>query len=183
MTKQNLSAIENLSAVATHTVEAYNTAGKTLAAAWRCGVERTLARAAARHQAYRQEKPSLLSDAARDQLLQARQKWNALVLQRVEAGTDSVVNVLDRVAVATTSGIDAAAQRLAMIDSPAARSYIDSVIALQLPVARLSAQVADQVVAGVQRIEAKVEQKAGELAEVTDVVARPAARRRARKAV
>lgn len=179
MSKQTLTAIENLAAVATQTVNAYNVAGKTVAAAYRKGVERALAASASRLGAGRdEEKPSLLSDQAREQMLEARQKWNELVLQRIEADTNNAILVMDRVAVAATSGIDAATQQLMMIDSQAVRSFVDGVIALHMPVAQFSAQVADQLLAGAQRIEARVEEQAE--AKVQDVVARPV--RRARKA-
>lgn len=181
MSKQTLTAIENLAAVATQTVNAYNIAGKTVAAAYRKGVERALASAAARLDAGQEKQPSLLSDQAREQMIEARQKWNELVLQRVEADTNNAILVMDRVAVAATSGIDAATQQLMMIDSQPVRSFVDGVIALHMPVAQFSAQVADQVLAGAQRIEARVEKQAeADEAQVADVVARPA--RRIRKA-
>ena len=132
----------------------------------------------------------MLSEQAREQWLQTSAKWNDMVQQRLEAGTNSAITVMDRVAVAATSGIDAATQRVVMIDSPAVRQFVDGVVALQLPVAQLSAQLADKVAAGAQRLEeraeafvAKVEQAQ---ADVVDVVAkpakRPAARRNTRKA-
>ena len=190
MTKQTLSAIENLAAANTRMVESYNAAAKTFATAYCKGVQGALARAAARRSALRAGKPSMLSEQAREQWLQTSAKWNDMVQQRLEAGTNSAITVMDRVAVAATSGIDAATQRVAMIDSPAVRQFVDGVVALQLPVAQLSAQLADKVAAGAQRLEeraeafvAKVEQAR---ADVVDVVAkpakRPAARRNTRKA-
>ena len=190
MTKQTLSAIENLAAANTRMVESYNAAAKTLATAYCKGVQGALARAAARRSALRAGKPSMLSEQAREQWLQTSAKWNDMVQQRLEAGTNSAITVMDRVAVAATSGIDAATQRVVMIDSPAVRQFVDGVVALQLPVAQLSAQLADKVAAGAQRLEeraeafvAKVEQ---DQADVVDVVAkpakRPAARRNTRKA-
>ena len=190
MTKQTLSAIENLAAANTRMVESYNTAAKTFATAYCKGVQGALARAAARRSALRAGKPSMLSEQAREQWLQTSAKWNDMVQQRLEAGTNSAITVMDRVAVAATSGIDAATQRVVMIDSPAVRQFVDGVVALQLPVAQLSAQLADKVAAGAQRLEeraeafvAKVEQAQ---ADVVDVVAkpakRPAARRSTRKA-
>ncbi|MBS0300845.1 MAG: hypothetical protein JSR16_01575 [Proteobacteria bacterium] len=190
MTKQTLSAIENLAAANTRMVESYNAAAKTLATAYCKGVQGALARAAARRSALRAGKPSMLSEQAREQWLQTSAKWNDMVQQRLEAGTNSAITVMDRVAVAATSGIDAATQRVVMIDSPAVRQFVDGVVALQLPVAQLSAQLADKVAAGAQRLEeraeafvAKVEQAQ---ADVVDVVAkpakRPAARRNTRKA-
>ncbi|MFO1180204.1 hypothetical protein [Ottowia sp.] len=190
MTKQTLSAIENLAAANTRMVESYNAAAKTLATAYCKGVQGALARAAARRSALRAGKPSMLSEQAREQWLQTSAKWNDMVQQRLEAGTNSAITVMDRVAVAATSGIDAATQRVVMIDSPAVRQFVDGVVALQLPVAQLSAQLADKVAAGAQRLEeraeafvAKVEQVQ---ADVVDVVAkpakRPAARRNTRKA-
>ena len=193
MTKQTLSAIENLAAANTRVVESYNAAAKTFAAAYCKGVQGALARIAARQNAFRAHQPSVLSDAARDQWLQTGAKWSDMVLQRLEAGTNTAVTVFDRVAVAATSGIDAATQRAVMIDSPAVRQFVNGVVSLQLPVAELSAKLADKVAAGAQRVEerakafvAKAEQAE---AEVTDVVAkpvrsakRPAARRGARKA-
>ena len=190
MTKQTLSAIENLAAANTRMVESYNAAAKTLATAYCKGVQGALARAATRRSALRAGKPSMLSEQAREQWLQTSAKWNDMVQQRLEAGTNSAITVMDRVAVAATSGIDAATQRVVMIDSPAVRQFVDGVVALQLPVAQLSAQLADKVAAGAQRLEeraeafvAKVEQVQ---ADVVDVVAkpakRPAARRNTRKA-
>ena len=190
MTKQTLSTIENLAAANTRMVESYNAAAKTLATAYCKGVQGALARAAARRSALRADKPSMLSEQAREQWLQTSVKWNDMVQQRLQAGTQSAITVMDRVAVAATSGIDAATQRVVMIDSPAQRQFVDGVVALQLPVAQLSAQLADKVAAGAQRLEeraeafvAKVEQAQ---ADVVDVVAkpakRPAARRSTRKA-
>jgi len=190
MTKQTLSTIENLAAANTRMVESYNAAAKTLATAYCKGVQGALARAAARRSALRPDKPSMLSEQAREQWLQTSVKWNDMVQQRLQAGTQSAITVMDRVAVAATSGIDAATQRVVMIDSPAVRQFVDGVVALQLPVAQLSAQLADKVAAGAQRLEeraeafvAKVEQAQ---ADVVDVVAkpakRPAARRSTRKA-
>ena len=190
MTKQTLSTIENLAAANTRMVESYNAAAKTLAIAYCKGVQGALARAAARRSALRADKPSMLSEQAREQWLQTSVKWNDMVQQRLQAGTQSAITVMDRVAVAATSGIDAATQRVVMIDSPAVRQFVDGVVALQLPVAQLSAQLADKVAAGAQRLEeraeafvAKVEQAQ---ADVVDVVAkpakRPAARRSTRKA-
>ena len=190
MTKQTLSTIENLAAANTRMVESYNAAAKTLATAYCKGVQGALARAAARRSALRADKPSMLSEQAREQWLQTSVKWNDMVQQRLQAGTQSAITVMDRVAVAATSGIDAATQRAVMIDSPAVRQFVNGVVALQLPVAQLSAQLADKVAAGAQRLEeraeafvAKVEQAQ---ADVVDVVAkpakRPAARRSTRKA-
>ncbi len=190
MTKQTLSTIENLAAANTRMVESYNAAAKTLATAYCKGVQGALARAAARRSALRADRPSMLSEQAREQWLQTSVKWNDMVQQRLQAGTQSAITVMDRVAVAATSGIDAATQRVVMIDSPAVRQFVDGVVALQLPVAQLSAQLADKVAAGAQRLEeraeafvAKVEQAQ---ADVVDVVAkpakRPAARRNTRKA-
>lgn len=190
MTKQTLSTIENLAAANTRMVESYNAAAKTLATAYCKGVQGALARAAARRSALRADKPSMLSEQAREQWLQTSVKWNDMVQQRLQAGTQSAITVMDRVAVAATSGIDDATQRVVMIDSPAVRQFVDGVVALQLPVAQLSAQLADKVAAGAQRLEeraeafvAKVEQAQ---ADVVDVVAkpakRPAARRSTRKA-
>ena len=190
MTKQTLSTIENLAAANTRMVESYNAAAKTLATAYCKGVQGALARAAARRSALRADKPTMLSEQAREQWLQTSVKWNDMVQQRLQAGTQSAITVMDRVAVAATSGIDAATQRVVMIDSPAVRQFVDGVVALQLPVAQLSAQLADKVAAGAQRLEeraeafvAKVEQAQ---ADVVDVVAkpakRPAARRSTRKA-
>ena len=190
MTKQTLSTIENLAAANTRMVESYNTAAKTLATAYCKGVQGALARAAARRSALRADKPSMLSEQAREQWLQTSVKWNDMVQQRLQAGTQSAITVMDRVAVAATSGIDAATQRAVMIDSPAVRQFVNGVVSLQLPVAELSAKLADKVAAGAQRLEeraeafvAKVEQAQ---ADVVDVVAkpakRPAARRSTRKA-
>ena len=196
MTEQTLSSIENLAAANTRTVQSYNAAGKTLATAYCKGVQGALDRAAARFSADRADKPSMISEQTREQWLQMSTQWNDLAQQRLQAGTDAAVTVMDRVAVAATSGIDAAVQRVMAIDSPAVRKLVDGVVALQLPVAKLSAQLADKVAAGAQRIETRAEEFATRIESAQDGVVdavvksvksvksvkKPAPRRTARKA-
>jgi hypothetical protein len=157
MTTQAVSAIENLANTAIRTVESYNTANKTLVGAYRTGVQRLLNGATTRYGAYlEQAKLPVLNEQIRTQMIDAQKKFNGFLIQRAEADTKNVIAVIDRIAVASTSGIDAATSRLEKIDSPAAQAFINGVSKLQLPIAQLSAQVAEQYVAGAKRVEARV---------------------------
>lgn len=155
MSTETISAMENLAAINVRAVEAYNLAGKTLASAWRKGVARAMEQRCERVASFQQNNPSVLSDQAREQAQVARQKWNDMVMQRIDADIKSVELVMDRAAVAATSGMDAAIQRVAMIQSPALRAYVDGLIGMNQTFAEMSAQVADKLVERAQAIEAR----------------------------
>lgn len=178
MSKQAPNTIENLAAVATRTVNAYSNTGKTVAATYRKGVEIALNGSASGLDIAPEMQPALFGSETREQIAQARQKWNDLVLERLETDTSNAILALEQVAKAATNGINAAARQLKSIDSQPAQSFVDGVIALQMPVIEFSAQVADQVLAGVQQIAARVEEQA----QASGIQAARPARRTARKA-
>ena len=126
----------NLSSVAIHVVGQYNEAGKTLVSAYRSGAHRVLGGVASRF---------------------ARvQKATDFLAHRLDLDTSRVVNVMDRVAAASTNGIEAVAGRAAQIESPVATSVMNTVTALNMPVYTLSATIADKVVEGAKAIELRV---------------------------
>ncbi|RZI92327.1 MAG: hypothetical protein EOP78_13915 [Variovorax sp.] len=126
----------NLSSVAIHVVGQYNEAGKTLVSAYRTGAHRVLGGVASRF---------------------ARvQKATDFLAHRLDLDTSRVVNVMDRVAAASTNGIEAVAGRAAQIESPVATSVMNTVTALNMPVYTLSATIADKVVEGAKAIELRV---------------------------
>lgn len=161
MPAQTISSVENLAAITAKTVESYNTVGKTLVSMYCNGVKRAVKASAERIAGWNEQgKPSLLSDSTREQLAQAQQTWNEFVVQRVEADVTALTTVMDRVTVAATSGIDAAMQRLATVDSPVARNMINAAVALQVPVAEFRAKLADGLVASTQKLEARLAEQA-----------------------
>lgn len=126
----------SISSVALHVVGRYNEAGKTLVAAYRAGGHRLLGGTAARYQRV--------------------QKVTDFLATRLDTDTDRVIAVLDRVAAASTSGIETVATRAAQIESPVATTVIKTVTAFNLPIAAFTAQIADQVASGAKQIEARV---------------------------
>ena len=130
---------QNLSSVAIHVVGQYNEAGKTLVSAYRTGAHRVLGGVASRLTRF-------------DRV----QKAADFLANRLDIDTSRVVNVMDRVAAASTNGIEAVAGRAAQIESPVATSVMNTVTALNMPVYTLSATIADKVVEGAKAIEVRV---------------------------
>ena len=157
---------QTISSVALHVVGRYNEAGKTLVAAYRAGGHRLLGGTAARY-------------------ARVRNVANFLG-QRLDADTSRVIAVLDRVAAASTSGIETVASRAARLESPVATSVIRTISAINLPIAAFTAQIADQVADGAKRIEARVgvseTQQAVRTIKTKAASARKAIAKRARKA-
>lgn len=127
---------QNLSSVAIHVVGQYNETGKTLVSAYRTGAHRVLGGVASRFSRV--------------------QKATDFLANRLDIDTSRVVNAMDRVAAVSTNGIEAVASRAARIESPVATSVLNTVTALNLPIATLSAKIADKVVEGAKAIEVRV---------------------------
>ena len=127
---------QNLSSVALHVVGQYNEAGKTLVSAYRTGAHRVLGGVASRFAPV--------------------QKATDFLASRLDIDTSRVVNVMDRVAAASTNGIEAVADRAARIESPIATSMMNTFTAINLPIANVSAQIADKIAEGAKSIETRV---------------------------
>lgn len=127
---------QTLSSVAVHVVGQYNEAGKTLVSAYRTGAHRVLGGVASRFNRV--------------------QKATDFLANRLDIDTSRVVNVMDRVAAASTNGIEAVAGRAAQIESPVATAVMNTVTTLNMPVYTLSAQIADKVVEGAKALEERV---------------------------
>ena len=125
-----------ISSVALHVVGRYNEAGKTLVSAYRAGGHRLLGGTAGRY-------------------VQVQNVTDFLA-RRLDADTGRVIDILDRVAAASTSSIETVASRAAQVESPLAVSVIKTWSALNMPIAAFTAQVADQVADGAKQVEARV---------------------------
>lgn len=130
---------QTLSSVAVHVVGQYNEAGKTLVSAYRTGAHRVLGGVASRLNSFSRV-----------------QKATDFLANRLDIDTSRVVNVMDRVAAASTHGIEAVAGRVAQVESPVATSVMTTMTALNMPVYTLSAKLADKVVEGARAIEGRV---------------------------
>lgn len=167
---------ENLSAITVRTIDQYNLAGKTLVASYRTGVRRLLDVAAARTSALlEQNKSQLISAEVKERLLGGQRKYYGFLVERVDADTSAAVSLMDYVATASVSGVESLASRAAKIESPVATTLLNSFETLNLPLANLSAGIADKIVEGAKQIEARVsgESKAGAKS-VQDVVVKKA---------
>jgi hypothetical protein len=180
MPTETISSVENLAAITSRTVESYNTVGKTLVAMYCNGVKRAVKASSERLAAWNEQgKPSLMSDSTREQLRKAGETWNEFVVQRVEADENAITTVMDRLTVAATSGIDAAVQNLVTVDSPVARNVIDTMVAIQVPVAEFRAKWADGLVSNAQKLEARMAVQAEQVPEAVKKSTQKAARKAA----
>jgi len=83
------------------------------------------------------------------------------------------VSLLDRVASDSSKGIEALAERAAQVELPGISTLLDAITASQLPLAQVSAKIADTLADGAKKIEARVSAAAdsADTAEVEDAVA------------
>lgn len=147
----------SLSSAAIHVVGQYNDAGKTLVSAYRTGVHRLLGGAASRYSNFLGSRQiPLVSEQVKANLIGAQEKINGFLANRLDIDTSRIVNVMDRVAAGTTSGIETVAGRVARVESPVATSVINALTAVNQPIATVSVQIADRIVAGTKQIEARV---------------------------
>lgn len=175
---------QNLSTVAIHVVGQYNDAGKTLVSAYRTGAHRLLGGAASRYSQFLAARQlPLVSEDVKAKLLGAQEKINGFLANRLDIDTSRVVNVMDRVATGATSGIESIANVAARVESSMGASVLGTINRLNMPIANVSAKIADKVAEGAKQIETRV---AGiEVAEpkvVKTVKAKTATRRTTRKA-
>ncbi|KQX89269.1 hypothetical protein [Variovorax sp. Root473] len=183
-----MSTQTNIASAAIHVVGQYNDAGKTLVGAYRTGVQRLLGGAASRYSEFLGNRQiPLVSEQIKANLIGAQEKVHGFLANRLDIDTSRIVNVMDRVAAGTTSGIETVANRVAQIESPAATTVFNALSAVNQPFATVSVQIADRIVAGTKQIEARVSGAEEAAASVRTVKAKVAAakkpvRRAARKA-
>ncbi len=135
MSTANVSSTD-FSTAAIHVVGQYNDAGKTLVGAYRSGAHRLLGGAASRF---------------------ARLgKVTGFLGNRLDIDTSRIVNLMDRVATGTTSGIASVANVAARIESPLGSSMLKTLGSIHQPMATVSVQIADRVAAGARQIESRV---------------------------
>lgn len=171
---------QNFSTVAIHVVGQYNDAGKTLVSAYRTGAHRLLNGAASRYSQFLGNRQlPLLSEDIKAKLIGAQEKVNGFLASRLDIDTSRVVNVMDRVATGTTSGIASVANAAARVDSPLGTSVLSTLGSLHMPIATVSMQIADKIAAGARQIESRVAGTATETVAKT-AKAKPAARRAVR---
>ena len=170
--------------ITVHTVGQYNEAGKTLVSAYRTGVQRLIDGAATRTNDFlANTQLPLVSEDIKAKLVGANEKVSGFLNSRLDIDTSRVVNLMDRVTTLQTNGIEAVADRAAKIEQPMVTSIMSLYSQLNMPVAKVSAQIADKVAQGAKQIEVRV---AGNQAQavVSNVKAKAAkpVRRAARKA-
>jgi len=152
-----MSTQTSIASAAVHVVGQYNDAGKTLVGAYRAGVHRLLGGAASRYSDFLGSRQiPLVSEQVKANLIGAQEKINGFLANRVDIDTGRIVSVMDRVAAGTTSGIEAVAGRVARVESPVATSVINAIGARNQPLATVSVQIADRIVAGTKQNEARV---------------------------
>ena len=148
---------QNLSSVAIHVVGQYNDAAKTLVGAYRAGAHRLLGGAASRYSEFLGNRQlPMVSDKIKTNLISAQEKVNGFLTNRLDIDTGRVVSVMDRMAAGTTSGIESVANAAARVEAPMVSTLLQQLTAFNLPVANLSAQIADRIAAGAKQIEVRV---------------------------
>lgn len=130
---------QELSCIATHVVGQYQLAGKALVSAYRSSASRALGGAAAR--------------------FSGAQPVTDFLATRLHADTEQWVSMIERLADAGTSGIEALAARAAQDATPGAATVREMLTALHLPAAKVSAQIADKLLEGAQALQARASQQ------------------------
>ncbi len=152
-----MSTQTTIASAAVHVVGQYNDAGKTLVGAYRTGVHRLLGGAASRYSNFLGSRQiPLVSEQVKANLIGAQEKINGFLTHRLDIDTSRIVSVMDRMAAGTTTGIESVAGRVARVESPMATKVINALGALNQPIATVSVQIADKIVAGTKQIEARV---------------------------
>ena len=171
-----MSTQTTLASAAIHVVGQYNDAGKTLVGAYRTGVHRLLGGAATRYSNFLGSRQiPLVSEQIKANLIGAQEKVNGFLANRLDIDTSRIVNVMDRVAAGTTSGIETVAGRVARVESPVATSVLNTLNAINQPIATVSVQIADRVAAGAKQIETRVAGVDGDIAKPVRTVKAKAA--------
>jgi len=176
---------QNISSAAVHVIGQYNDAGKSLVGAYRTGAQRLLNGAASRTSALLGARQlPLVSEGLKTRLIGAQEKVNTFLAQRLDIDTGRIVGVMDRIAGTTTSGIESVASAAGRIESPLGTSVLQALGNLHQPIAAVSVQIADRIVAGARQIESRVAGAADEAAPIKTVKAkaRTAVRRPVRAA-
>jgi hypothetical protein len=160
-----MSTQTTLASAAIHVVGQYNDAGKTLVGAYRTGVHRLLGGAASRYSNFLGSRQiPLVSEQIKANLIGAQEKVNGFLANRLDIDTSRIVSVMDRVAAGTTSGIETVAGRVARVESPVATSVLNTLNAINQPIATVSVQIADRIAAGAKQIETRVAGVDGDIA-------------------
>lgn len=154
---------QELSSIAVHVVGQYNLAGKALVNAYRTSAHRLLNGTAARFSGV--------------------QKVTDFLATRLDSDTEQVVSAMDRLATASTNGLETLAARAEQDVVPGAAAVRNMLTALQLPAANVSAQIADKLLEGAQALETRATQAGDiEAAPAPAQAAAKPARRAIRKA-
>ncbi|MBJ2159044.1 hypothetical protein [Variovorax sp. IB41] len=171
-----MSTQTTLASAAIHVVGQYNDAGKTLVGAYRTGVHRLLGGAASRYSNFLGNRQiPLVSEQIKANLIGAQEKVNGFLANRLDIDTSRIVSVMDRVAAGTTSGIETVAGRVARVESPVANSVLNTLNAINQPIATVSVQIADRIAAGAKQLETRVAGTDGDIAKPVRTVKAKAA--------
>lgn len=181
---------QDISTAAVHIVGQYNDAAKTLVSAYRTGVHRLLNSAGMRYADLLGARSlPLVTEGIKARLIETQEKANGFLAKRLDIDTSRVVNLMDRVATGTTSGIESVAKLAERVESPLGSTVLNTLSSIQMPVAKISVKIADKVAAGAKKIENRVagamdeEVVEADATEAAEGEAKPARRARtARKA-
>ncbi len=178
---------QDISTAAVHIVGQYNDAAKTLVSAYRTGMHRLLNGAGTRYAGFLEGRSlPLVTEGIKARLIDTQEKASGFLAKRLDIDTSRVVNLMDRVASTTTSGIESVAKLAERVESPLGTTVLNKISDIQAPVAKISVKIADKVAAGAKKIEIRVAgaQQGEEAAEAegAEGEAKPVRRRTARKA-
>ena len=172
---------QSLATVATHVVDQYSAAGKTLNQAYRATVERVLGNAKSRLiTALEARSLPLVNDQVKSDLVNAQDVLSGFMLKGVQTAYDRADQAIDAIATRANSGIQSVDSTIARVESAFKIGNLDAVRALCAPAATLASQVADKIAEGAKALEARIGSVVEQGTEVA-VVAKPA-RRAVRKA-
>lgn len=176
---------QSLASVAIGVVGQYNQAGKLLVGAYRSGVQRAVNGANARYvQFLNARSMPLVTEAVKASLIDTQQQIAGFVETGLAGGADRADQAIDLLSGGVKGGIERLADTAQRVETVFDTKAITTAGSLSMPVAQVSLEIANRVVAGTQRLSARA---AGAPsfdaieADVTEVIA--AAPRAAKKAV
>jgi hypothetical protein len=176
---------QSFTSVAIGVVGQYNQAGKLLVGAYRSGLQRAVNRTNARYvQFLNTRSMPLVTDAVKASLIDTQQQLAGFVETGLAGGADRADQAIDLLSGGVKGGIERLADTAQRVEAAFDTRAITTAGSLSMPVAQVSLEIANRVVAGTQRLSARA---AGAPsievieADVVEVVA--AAPRAAKKAV
>lgn len=147
---------QSLSAVSLETINLYANAAKAIVGAYRVGTTRTLRGLKGRLASGLNSDSVQISDSLKSSMLAAEQQIASLVHGGVEAAASAYERAIEAAATAATTGVNRVAAAASQLQNGLPGTTAEALIALQMPGAQLSRDMAARVAEAVQQVADRV---------------------------